>query len=134
MRTAAMRVTMMIATTVLAAATPAVVGVLPAYAAQATPMTQGSQATGAIQGTPATQAAPDSTPPAVDPVPAVHASGSGGGQGQGPRPLLGDVIIFNDEIIEPVSLPISTCGGLLPLLSSAPSSCEGASRVSDDDA
>lgn len=52
----------------------------------------------------------------------------------GPAPLIGDVIIFNDEIVEPVSLPLSTCGGLLPVLSQAPSSCDGASRVSDDDA
>ncbi|GAA1667515.1 hypothetical protein GCM10009733_076320 [Nonomuraea maheshkhaliensis] len=52
----------------------------------------------------------------------------------GPAPLIGDVIIFNDEIVEPVSLPLSTCGGLLPVFSAAPSSCEGASRVSDDDA
>lgn len=51
-----------------------------------------------------------------------------------PRPLIGDVIIFNDEIIEPVSLPLSTCGGLVPLFSKSPATCDGASRVSDDDA
>ncbi|NUP77535.1 MAG: hypothetical protein HOV96_08300, partial [Nonomuraea sp.] len=66
----------------------------------------------------------------VLPAPAAQAAGAG----QGPRPQIGDVIIFNDEIIEPVSLPVSTCGGLLPLLSSAPSACKDASRVSDDDA
>ncbi|MFC5835208.1 hypothetical protein [Nonomuraea insulae] len=48
--------------------------------------------------------------------------------------LIGDVIIFNDEIVEPVSLPVTTCGGLLSLLSKSPASCDGASRVSDDDA
>lgn len=48
--------------------------------------------------------------------------------------LIGDVIIFNDEIVEPVSLPVSTCGGLLSVLSKSPASCDGASRVSDDDA
>ncbi|MEV4472514.1 hypothetical protein [Nonomuraea sp. NPDC049504] len=48
--------------------------------------------------------------------------------------LIGNVIIFNDEIVEPVSLPVTTCGGLVPLLSKAPGSCPGASRVSDDDA
>ncbi|SEG91179.1 hypothetical protein SAMN05444920_107208 [Nonomuraea solani] len=54
---------------------------------------------------------------------------------KGPAPLIGDVIIFNDEIVEPVSLPLSTCGSLLPVLSkSSPATCEGASRVSDDDA
>jgi hypothetical protein len=54
---------------------------------------------------------------------------------EGPRPLIGDVIIFNDEIVEPVSLPLSTCGGLVPILSKSPgTTCEGASRVSDDDA
>ncbi|GAA3562116.1 hypothetical protein GCM10022419_048490 [Nonomuraea rosea] len=53
---------------------------------------------------------------------------------QGPSSLIGDVIIFNDEIVEPVSLPVSTCGALLPLLSKAPSTCKDASRVSDDDA
>ena len=52
----------------------------------------------------------------------------------GPAPLIGDVIIFNDEIVEPVSLPLSTCGGLVPLLSKSPTTCEGTSRVSDDDA
>ncbi|MFB9530246.1 hypothetical protein [Nonomuraea roseola] len=50
------------------------------------------------------------------------------------RPLIGDVIVFNDEIVEPVSAPVSTCGGPLPLFSSATISCQGASRVSDDDA
>ncbi|MEQ4719231.1 hypothetical protein ABN273_22850 [Nonomuraea sp. B19D2] len=54
-------------------------------------------------------------------------------QGGGPS-LIGDVIIFNDEIVEPVSLPVSTCGALLPVLSTSPGTCEGASRVSDDDA
>ncbi|MFC7583932.1 hypothetical protein ACFQYP_09330 [Nonomuraea antimicrobica] len=44
------------------------------------------------------------------------------------------MIIFNDEIVEPVSLPLSTCGGLVPLLSKAPATCQGTSRVSDDDA
>ena len=53
---------------------------------------------------------------------------------EGPASLIGDVIIFNDEIVEPVSLPVSTCGGLLPLLSKAPSTCKDTSRVSDDDA
>ncbi|MGN9842744.1 hypothetical protein ACTMTI_31930 [Nonomuraea sp. H19] len=52
----------------------------------------------------------------------------------GPAPLIGNVTVFNDEIVEPVSLPLSTCGGLLQVLSKAPSDCEGASRVSDDDA
>ncbi|MGP3933832.1 hypothetical protein [Nonomuraea sp. KM88] len=50
------------------------------------------------------------------------------------RPLIGDVIVFNDEIVEPVSAPVSTCGGLMPVLSTSPGSCDGASRVSDDDA
>ncbi|MGW0805867.1 hypothetical protein [Nonomuraea sp. NPDC002799] len=54
---------------------------------------------------------------------------------KGPRPLIGDVIVFNDEIVEPVSLPVTTCGGLLHVLSKkTPIDCEGASRVSDDDA
>ncbi|MER6512241.1 hypothetical protein AB0C33_09990 [Nonomuraea sp. NPDC048881] len=44
------------------------------------------------------------------------------------------MVVFNDEIVEPVSLPVSTCGGLLPVLSGAPTGCEGTSRVSDDDA
>ncbi|WP_155126504.1 hypothetical protein [[Actinomadura] parvosata] len=57
-----------------------------------------------------------------------------GGAKQGSSSLIGDVIIFNDEIVEPVSLPVSTCGGLVPLLSKSPTTCEGASRVSDDDA
>ncbi|NJP95326.1 hypothetical protein HCN51_38820 [Nonomuraea sp. FMUSA5-5] len=64
---------------------------------------------------------------------AAEAEGSGGAK-QGSSSLIGDVIIFNDEIIEPVSLPVSTCGGLVPLLSKSPTTCEGASRVSDDDA
>ncbi|RSN10537.1 hypothetical protein DMB42_16740 [Nonomuraea sp. WAC 01424] len=59
---------------------------------------------------------------------------SDAGPARGPRPLIGDVIVFNDEIVEPVSLPVSTCGGLLPVLSRAPAGCEGTSRVSDDDA
>jgi hypothetical protein len=58
----------------------------------------------------------------------------GEGAAKGPAPLIGDVIIFNDEIVEPVSLPISTCGSVLPLFSSAPSGCADTSRVSDDDA
>ncbi|TMR88763.1 hypothetical protein [Nonomuraea basaltis] len=53
---------------------------------------------------------------------------------QGPAPLIGDVTVFNDEIVEPVSLPVSTCGGLLAMFSKAPSDCRDASRVSDDDA
>ncbi|MEV0385184.1 hypothetical protein [Nonomuraea sp. NPDC050643] len=53
---------------------------------------------------------------------------------KGPAPLIGDVIIFNDEIVEPVSLPVTTCGGLLPVLAKSRATCEGASRVSDDDA
>jgi hypothetical protein len=48
--------------------------------------------------------------------------------------LTGDVVIFNDEIVEPVSAPVSTCGGALPLFSSSHSRCSDASRVSDDDA
>jgi hypothetical protein len=54
-----------------------------------------------------------------------------------PKPqtsLIGDVIIFNDEIVEPVSAPISSCGGPLVLFSGSPTDCTGASRVSDDDA
>ncbi|MFC4117554.1 hypothetical protein [Nonomuraea zeae] len=53
---------------------------------------------------------------------------------QGSTSLIGNVIIFNDEIVEPVSLPVSTCGGVLSLLSKAPSTCKDTSRVSDDDA
>jgi len=49
-------------------------------------------------------------------------------------PLIGDVTIFNDEIVEPVSAPVSTCGSALPILSSGSSACTDASRVSDDDA
>ncbi|NRQ36575.1 hypothetical protein HII36_32785 [Nonomuraea sp. NN258] len=52
----------------------------------------------------------------------------------GPRPLVGDVIIFNDEIVEPVSAPVSTCGDALPLFSNSKITCKDASRVSDDDA
>ncbi|MGR6916900.1 hypothetical protein ACU635_21900 [[Actinomadura] parvosata] len=63
-----------------------------------------------------------------------EAEDEGGGAKQGSSSLIGDVIIFNDEIVEPVSLPVSTCGGLVPLLSKSPTTCEGASRVSDDDA
>ncbi|WP_113703643.1 hypothetical protein [Nonomuraea lactucae] len=48
--------------------------------------------------------------------------------------LMGDVVVFNDEIVEPVSAPISTCGGALPMFSTASSTCADASRVSDDDA
>jgi hypothetical protein len=48
--------------------------------------------------------------------------------------LIGDVIIFNDEIVEPVSAPVSTCGAALKLLSTGTSTCADASRVSDDDA
>jgi hypothetical protein len=29
---------------------------------------------------------------------------------------------------------LSTCGGVVPLLSKSPATCEGTSRVSDDDA
>ncbi|MEV0826108.1 hypothetical protein [Nonomuraea rubra] len=63
-----------------------------------------------------------------------YAEDDGGGAKEGPAPLIGDVIIFNDEIVEPVSLPLSTCGGVVPLLSKSPATCEGTSRVSDDDA
>ncbi|WP_283135345.1 hypothetical protein [Rhizohabitans arisaemae] len=58
-------------------------------------------------------------------------------EGPGPAknpPLIGDVIVFNDEIVEPVSAPVSTCGGALPVLSSSDTNCKDASRVSDDDA
>ncbi|MGW0202450.1 hypothetical protein [Nonomuraea sp. NPDC003201] len=64
---------------------------------------------------------------------AAHAEGEAAGP-SGPPPLIGNVTIFNDEIIEPVSLPVSTCGSLLPLLGKSPTTCKGASRVSDDDA
>lgn len=62
-----------------------------------------------------------------------HAEGEAPAR-QGPAPLIGDVIIFNDEIVEPVSLPVSTCGAVAPVLSKAPAGCKGTSRVSDDDA
>ncbi|MGN9784400.1 hypothetical protein ACTMTF_23400 [Nonomuraea sp. ZG12] len=53
----------------------------------------------------------------------------------GPPPVIGDVIVFNDEIVEPVSAPVSTCGALLPVLTKGGGSvCQDASRVSDDDA
>jgi hypothetical protein len=52
----------------------------------------------------------------------------------GPAPLIGDITVFNDEIVEPVSLPVSTCGGVLQVFSQAPSDCRDTSRVSDDDA
>ncbi|HEX4817292.1 MAG TPA: hypothetical protein VFV66_31510 [Nonomuraea sp.] len=52
----------------------------------------------------------------------------------GPAPLIGNVTVFNDEIVEPVSLPLSTCGGVLQVFSQAPSDCRDTSRVSDDDA
>ncbi|WP_188187948.1 hypothetical protein [Nonomuraea sp. SYSU D8015] len=55
-------------------------------------------------------------------------------RGSGPAPLIGDVTVFNDEIVEPVSLPVTTCGGVLQVFSEAPAGCPGASRVSDDDA
>ncbi|MFI6735564.1 hypothetical protein ACIBI9_21790 [Nonomuraea sp. NPDC050451] len=64
---------------------------------------------------------------------AAHAEGEAP-RPSGPPPLIGNVTIFNDEIIEPVSLPVSTCGSLLPLLGKGPTTCQGASRVSDDDA
>ncbi|MFG1708982.1 hypothetical protein ACFLIM_37885 [Nonomuraea sp. M3C6] len=67
-------------------------------------------------------------------LPSAAAYADGEARKEGPTPLIGDVIIFNDEIVEPVSLPVSTCGSLLPLLGKSPSTCEGASRVSDDDA
>ncbi|WP_157383462.1 hypothetical protein [Nonomuraea coxensis] len=51
----------------------------------------------------------------------------------GPPPLVGDVTVFNDEIVEPVSVPVSTCGGV-SLFAQAPSGCKDTSRVSDDDA
>ncbi|MFI7129981.1 hypothetical protein ACIBQ1_30085 [Nonomuraea sp. NPDC050153] len=63
---------------------------------------------------------------------AAHAD-EGSAAPTGPPPLIGNVTIFNDEIIEPVSLPVSTCGSLLPLLGKSPTTCTGASRVSDDD-
>ncbi|TMR05381.1 hypothetical protein ETD86_53270 [Nonomuraea turkmeniaca] len=66
--------------------------------------------------------------------PAGAAYADDGAREGGPAPLIGDVTVFNDEIVEPVSLPVSTCGGVLSLLSRAPSDCHGASRVSDDDA
>ncbi|MCK2216831.1 hypothetical protein MF672_023990 [Actinomadura sp. ATCC 31491] len=50
----------------------------------------------------------------------------------GPPPLIGDVTVFNDEIVEPVSAPVSTCGGV-SLLAQAPAVCKDTSRVSDDD-
>lgn len=51
-----------------------------------------------------------------------------------PTPLIGDIIIFNDEIVEPVSAPISTCGAAVPIFARGDSACKDASRVSDDDA
>ncbi|MEU6714721.1 hypothetical protein ABZ897_24925 [Nonomuraea sp. NPDC046802] len=65
---------------------------------------------------------------------AAHAAHAEEAPQKPPTSLVGDVIIFNDEIIEPVSLPVSTCGGVLQVLSKNPSRCEGTSRVSDDDA
>lgn len=53
---------------------------------------------------------------------------------EGPAPLIGDVTVFNDEIVEPVSAPVTTCGGVLVLFSQTRADCPGASRVSDDDA
>ncbi|MFI6501657.1 hypothetical protein [Nonomuraea typhae] len=44
------------------------------------------------------------------------------------------MIVFNDEIVEPVSVPVSTCGGPMVLFSASATDCAGASRVSDDDA
>jgi hypothetical protein len=54
----------------------------------------------------------------------------------GPAPLIGPVTVFNDEIVEPVSLPVSTCGSVLQVLGESPGDgdCRDTSRVSDDDA
>ncbi|MEV5413303.1 hypothetical protein AB0K60_31275 [Thermopolyspora sp. NPDC052614] len=49
-----------------------------------------------------------------------------------PRPLVGDIVIFNDEIIEPVSLPVSLCGTTVAGNKARPR-C-GETTVSDDDA
>ncbi|MEW9555915.1 hypothetical protein [Nonomuraea sp. NPDC050783] len=61
------------------------------------------------------------------------AAHSGSGHAGPPPPLIGDVTVFNDEIVEPVSVPVSTCGGA-SLLARAPATCKDTSRVSDDDA
>lgn len=45
--------------------------------------------------------------------------------------LIGQIVIFNDEIIEPVSVPISLCGTNL-MSPGAKLKC-GSTRVSDDD-
>ncbi|MFB9963818.1 hypothetical protein [Sinosporangium siamense] len=48
--------------------------------------------------------------------------------------LIQNVTVFNDEIVEPVSLPVTNCQSLIPVLSKSSTNCKGASRVSDDDA
>ncbi|GAA5081012.1 hypothetical protein HNP84_001943 [Thermocatellispora tengchongensis] len=54
--------------------------------------------------------------------------------GGGGSSLLGDIVIFNDEIVEPVSVPVSSCGKALVLFGKATTTCKGATSVSDDDA
>ncbi|MDF5756447.1 hypothetical protein [Spongiactinospora sp. TRM90649] len=44
------------------------------------------------------------------------------------------MVIFNDEIVEPTSLPVTNCGPLVALGDGNRAQCDGASRVSDDDA
>ncbi|MEV4563344.1 hypothetical protein AB0K12_06180 [Nonomuraea sp. NPDC049419] len=106
----------------------------PAHAVQPPPAQPAANAAGPAQPAepqPAEPAQPaEAAQPAepAEPPEAAEAPPKTGGS------LIGNVIIFNDEIVEPVSLPVTTCGGLVPLLSKAPGSCPGASRVSDDDA
>ncbi|MET8863043.1 hypothetical protein ABZW11_08815 [Nonomuraea sp. NPDC004580] len=106
----------------------------PAHAVQPPPAQPAANATEPAQPAepqPAEPAQPaEAAQPAEPPEPPEAAEGPPKTGGS----LIGNVIIFNDEIVEPVSLPVTTCGGLVPLLSKAPGSCPGASRVSDDDA
>ncbi|MCG5217398.1 hypothetical protein [Streptosporangium sp. KLBMP 9127] len=49
-------------------------------------------------------------------------------------PLIGNTVIFNDEIVEPVSVPVVTCGTATPVLGRAKTVCKEGASVSDDDA
>lgn len=108
---------------------PPATAVLPPRATAAVP----PPATEAAQAQPAPAAEAAEPAPAAEP--AEPPEPAGPAAPAAPPSVIGNVIIFNDEIVEPVSAPVSTCGALLPVLTEGGSSvCQDASRVSDDDA